>query len=199
MRSWHIAGSFATVCGLASHLTANSQSVSETRVLPPKGSVIDPYPYLNGGEFTGPNIPYTPDPLARYQWSSGVNESILQVFYLLPQNVTLMPGTSPASFVGWESLLQPWPFVTVSGVGSLQFDFGVENAAWLEFDSPDFAPGSADINMAISEYNEYGIYNLVGLRRNASGVNSATLPHAPLPPPFKKRSGAKSWESSLIP
>lgn len=125
---------------------------SESRVLPPppRDRSLDPYPYLSGGAFTGPALPFTPDPLGRYQWNGAVNASQLQVFYLLPETVTLMPGTAPASFVGWESLSQPWPSVLVSGAGSLQFDFGVENAAWLEFDSPDLAPSAADLFMGIS-------------------------------------------------
>jgi len=38
-------------------------------------------------------------------------------------------------------------------MGSIQMDFGQENAAWLEFDSPDLANPNA-VQMSISEYNE---------------------------------------------
>ena len=37
------------------------------------------------------------------------------------------------------------------------FDFGVESAAWLEFESPDF---SGAVEMSISEYNEPAIVNV---------------------------------------
>ena len=46
--------------------------------------------------------------------------------------------------------------VLVQGTGSLRFDFGVESAAWLEFDSPDL---SGAVEMSISEYNEPAIVN----------------------------------------
>jgi alpha-L-rhamnosidase len=134
---------------------------SESRVLAaPSSSGIDPYPYLSGGTFSGPPIPFTPDPLAQYQWSSGVNESQLQVYYLLPANVTLMDGSAPLNFIGFETLAGPWPYVTVSGPGAIQLDYGVESAAWLEFDSPDLLPADLpSVMLGISEYNEYGVFN----------------------------------------
>ena len=41
--------------------------------------------------------------------------------------------------------------MTVKGPGSIRFDFGVESAAWLEFDSPDL---SGEVEMSISEFNQ---------------------------------------------
>ncbi|GAA4336284.1 hypothetical protein GCM10023149_44870 [Mucilaginibacter gynuensis] len=41
--------------------------------------------------------------------------------------------------------------IVVNGEGSIRFDFGQENAAWLEFDSPDL---SGKVEMSISEFNE---------------------------------------------
>ena len=41
--------------------------------------------------------------------------------------------------------------ITVRGKGDIRIDFGVESAAWVEFDSPD-CPGG--VEMSISEYNQ---------------------------------------------
>jgi alpha-L-rhamnosidase len=129
---------------------------------PPPNAAIEPYEYLSGGSFSGPSIPYHPDPLARYVWNmSQVNASALQIFDLLPTAVSLMPGTLPGSFQNASSLLGPGPLVTVMGFGGLEFDYGVENAAWLEFDSADLTPQDlAGVTLAVSEYNEYEIVNL---------------------------------------
>ena len=67
-----------------------------------------------------------------------------------------MPGWAfdnlPAATAGTGAVL-------VKGSGSLRFAFGVESAAWLEFDSPDL---SGSVEMSISEYNEPAIVNAEG-------------------------------------
>ena len=123
---------------------------------------IDPYPYLNGGSFTGAPIPFTADPLAQYVWSpSFVANGSLQVFYSAPMAVTLTPGTPPSSFANYSSLLSLNSSVTVSGPGGLEFQYAVNNAAWIEFDSPDLAASDlARVTLSVSEYSEYEITNL---------------------------------------
>lgn len=116
---------------------------------------IEPYSPLNGGTFSGQNISDSPDPLVGYQWNSNVDISRLQVYFLLPVNVST---NSPSSFDNLQSLTQNIANVTVKGTGSIFMDFGVESAAWLEFDSPD-SDLSATILMSISEYNQPAIVN----------------------------------------
>lgn len=136
---------------------------AEPRVFIPTGtSAPEPYQWLNGGGFTGPPIPFHPDPLARYTWADTVNASKLQIFGLLPANVTLTLGTPPGtSFTNLSSLNTPSPYVAVTGFGGLQLDFGVNNAAWIEFDSPDLTPqDAASVTLGVSEYNEIEVTNL---------------------------------------
>jgi alpha-L-rhamnosidase len=127
----------------------------------PAPTFEEPYPPLQGGSFSGAPIPWHPDPLGTYVWGPSVNASVLQIFALLPERVSLTPGTAPSSFAGVDSLLTPTPAVTVQGPGGLQFDFGINSAAWLEFESPDLTPSDAAlIQLSVSEYNEYEITNL---------------------------------------
>jgi len=58
--------------------------------------------------------------------------------------------------VGWETLAEPWPLVAVTGPGTLQFDWGVENAAWLAFYTPALASAGPDIFLGISGDAEGG-------------------------------------------
>lgn len=125
---------------------------------------IEPFPYLSGGNFSGPLLKYHCDPLGQYQWGAGVNQSQLQVFYLPPSGISLYGDTPAASFLNYEALLQPnTSSVTVAGAGGLVFDMGCETASWIEFDSPDLnstSPQSAFVTVGVSEYNEYEITNL---------------------------------------
>ncbi len=55
-------------------------AVCSPRVFVPSiTSAPQPFPWLNGGSFTGPEIPFHPDPLATYKWLPDVNASQLQV------------------------------------------------------------------------------------------------------------------------
>jgi alpha-L-rhamnosidase len=107
-----------------------------------------PYPALTGGAFDGPVIKESPDPLISYRWKETKTEDGLQVYALRPVAVVT---DRPASFNNLDSATGEKTDITVQGTGSIRFDFGVESAAWLEFDSPDL---SGQVDMSISEYNE---------------------------------------------
>jgi alpha-L-rhamnosidase len=77
----------------------------------------------------------------------------LEIYTLKPVKVT---ADNPSSFSNPNSLTSDSPSVTVTGTGSIMFDFGVESAAWLEFDSPDITDS---VKMSISEYNESAVVN----------------------------------------
>jgi hypothetical protein len=127
----------------------------------PAPTFAEPYPPLSGGDFSGAPIPFHPDPLATYVWGPSVNATNLQIFALLPASATLTPDTPPASFSNVASLLTASPAVGVAGAGGIQLDFGVNSAAWIEFDSPDLTPAdAARVQLSVSEYNEYEITNL---------------------------------------
>jgi alpha-L-rhamnosidase len=83
-----------------------------------------------------------------YRWNQPQPSDSLQTYLLEP--VATFTETS-ASFS-----TPPGKIITVEGAGSIRFDFGVESAAWLEFDSPDF---SGAVEMSISEYDEPAIVN----------------------------------------
>ncbi|MEI6565010.1 MAG: alpha-L-rhamnosidase C-terminal domain-containing protein [bacterium] len=116
-----------------------------------------PYPVLNGGAFDGPVVKDSPDPLVAYRWKETKAEDGLQVYALRP--VAAVADTD-ASFNNLASSTGGKTDIAVMGTGSIRFDFGVESAAWLEFDSPD-CPGG--IEMSISEYNQPAIVNTMPL------------------------------------
>jgi hypothetical protein len=65
------------------------------------GYAPEPYPYLNGGSFSGPPVPDSFDPLVQYVWPASVNASQLQCYLVLPKLVTISGG-SASSFAGYE-------------------------------------------------------------------------------------------------
>lgn len=141
-------------------LSAKVTPLPPPRVIPAP-TLAEPYEPLSGGDFTGPAIPFHPDPLATYVWGPSINTSALQIFALLPASATLTPDTAAASFSNVSSLLTPAPFVMVAGAGGIQLDFGVNSAAWLEFDSPDLSPeDAARVELSVSEYNEVEVTGL---------------------------------------
>jgi len=109
-----------------------------------------PYQPLHDGAFTGPAVPLSPDPLVRYFWPDPRSTDDLQYYLLRPVKVfTAQPG----AFAGLKSASKPRCNITVRGTGSLRFDFGVESAAWLEFDSPDLNPDMpGSVQMGFSEF-----------------------------------------------
>jgi alpha-L-rhamnosidase len=113
----------------------------------------EPYPLLHGGDFTGPPVPESPDPLVRYRWNNPQASDGLQIYVLSP--VASFTDT-PASFGNAKSVPDQQDSIRVKGIGSIRFDFGVESAAWLEFDSPDLI---GRVEMSISEYDEPAVEN----------------------------------------
>ena len=113
--------------------------------------ISEPYVRLSGGAFNGPLVPESPDPLVSYRWAKPAAIDALQVFTLPPKAVT---ADKRPAFSGLGSLCMARADVLVRSPGSIRVDFGIESAAWVEFDSPD-CPG--DVEMSISEYNEPGI------------------------------------------
>jgi hypothetical protein len=115
-------------CGLV-HLIAIAQ-------------VKEPYAALHGGDYTTANVKASPDPLIAYRWRAPTAADSLQVYTIRAKKIQALPAGSFA----WAD-----DRITVSGKGDLVFDFGQENAGWLEFDSDDL---SGSVEASISEYNE---------------------------------------------
>lgn len=124
-----------------------------TCLLPACSPIREPYALLHGGRFDGPTVLESPDPLVRYRWTDPKSCDSLQVYTLSP--VASFTET-PASFRSAGIPAGQQDSIMVEGVGSIRFDFGVESAAWLEFDSPDL---TGAVEMSISEYNEPAIVN----------------------------------------
>ena len=114
--------------------------------------IAEPYLYVSSGSFSGPAVAQSPDPLVMYRWTNPQANDALQIFLQKPKTVTTDLSTS---FENLESLTGITSNVTVKGIGSIRMDFGSENAAWLEFDSPDLI---GNVEMSISEYNQPHAY-----------------------------------------
>ena len=116
-----------------------------------KSPIPQPYSYVSKGSFSDPEIPESPDPLVSYRWPNPGTTDSLEIYLLSPRAVV---ADKAGSFENLQSLTGKKPNVTVKGRGSIRLDFGIENGAWIEFDSPDL---TGDVEMSISEYNEPGI------------------------------------------
>ncbi len=116
-----------------------------------RSPLIQAYPYLSRGDFSGEVVNESPDPLVSYRWPDPKAEDGLEVFVIKPQKVDT---ESPTSFEGLNSLTGNQPYITVKGKGAIRIDFGLEMPAWIEFDSHD-CPGG--VEMSISEYNQPGV------------------------------------------
>lgn len=112
-----------------------------------KSQAKEPYLPLHGGEFKSKSVSNSPDPIIHYQWKNPRADDSLQIYTLLPRQIT---PSRPNAFQIKDS------GITVSGTGDLQFDFGQVNAGWIEFDSDDL---NGDVQVSISEYNEPAILN----------------------------------------
>ncbi len=111
---------------------------------------VPPYQPLHGGAFDGPAVPFSPDPLVRYVWRDPQATNDLQYYLLRPVKVFT---EEPGAFDGLKSASRHHCDITVRGTGSLRFDFGVESAAWMEFDSPDMPDVPGGVQMGVSEFN----------------------------------------------
>ena len=109
--------------------------------------VKEPYRPVHGGSYSGLFVKESPDPLITYQWNNPKASDSLEVYALQPKKVIGIPNSS---------FKQVNSQIRVSGKGWLMFDFGVESAGWLEFDSDDLIDS---VEMSISEYNEPAIVN----------------------------------------
>ena len=124
------------------------------------GEAPDPYPLLHGVDCERrPAQLSSPDPLQRCQWRAGIDASRLQVYYLSPQTVHVQ---QPASFIGAHELARDGTRsggAVVVGFGALRFDFGQENAGWLEFDVVGDGASQVTLLAAVSEYSEPAVVN----------------------------------------
>lgn len=109
--------------------------------------VKEPYKLLNGGSYSDLTIKDSPDPIINYKWDAPKASDSLQIYFLEPKKVSTFP---PGSFKQTSNSIR------VEGTGSIMFDFGVESAGWLEFESDDLVDS---VEMSISEYNEPAILN----------------------------------------
>ena len=113
------------------------------------------HPYLHGGSWTDGNHPFSPDPLRAYRWDERLlMEPLepLQCHALLPAAWTVEQGVVQ----GLDSLGTPGSRLLISAPATLRLDFGVESAAWLEFETSD---RDAQILLGVSEYNRPAIVN----------------------------------------
>lgn len=132
----------------------------------------EPFPYLHGHTPKGqPARPDSPDPLVQSTWSSTVNQSQLQIYRVFhPNSYSVDP---PDAIDGLETLLllhqhqssrSPPASLSLNlqihKPCSLQLDWGVERAAWLEFtlkdndkDAPPHSVDSLEMRAGLSEWN----------------------------------------------
>lgn len=87
----------------------------------PNVELVEPYPRITGGSFTGPTVRESPDPLVRYWWLAPQASDSLQVYTLKP---VAIQSDAPKSFSHLDSLKSEHPNVTVNGTGSIRMDFG---------------------------------------------------------------------------
>ena len=88
-----------------------------------------------------PPQPDSVDPLVRETWPPNTNFSQLEIYTVATPVAAV--ADPPSAFSGVASLLSPDAVtnVTVLGCGaSLRLDWGVERAAWFEFDAADLPP-----------------------------------------------------------
>ncbi len=118
-----------------------------THLVPGPSPIAEPYEPLHGGQFTGPTMTLSPDPLVRYRWQHTDADDALQYYILRPATVST---STPQAFKGLQSACAESCNITVQGTGDIRFDFGTESAAWIEFDSSDL---TGKVEMGVSEFN----------------------------------------------
>jgi len=130
-------------------LINSSLLLGQSKGLPLRSKIAEPYPYISG-QFSGKEIHESPDPLVGYKWGSTAADDDLQIYLLHPKTISV---DIPANVQFEKKNRLP---VKVTGACNLMFDFGIENAGWMEFDSDDL---DGEVEMSISEYNEPAILN----------------------------------------
>lgn len=111
------------------------------------GQVKEPYKPIHNGLWSGIAVKGSPDPLIGYRWINPKAGDSLEIYTLYPKRISGFPE---------NSFKQGKSRITVTGKGTLMFDFGVESAGWIEFDSDDLIDS---VEVSISEYNEPAILN----------------------------------------
>ena len=121
------------------------------------GAPTEPYPWLENVNSTGAVArPSSPDPLVRATWDphGEMDPNTLQVY--ARDRALAFKAEPPSSFIGAESCLSGAAAtnITVRSSGSLRLDFGVEHAAWFEFQSDDLTDDDlSKVRASISEYD----------------------------------------------
>ena len=137
------------------------------------------YPYLHGGGWQKGDFRLSPDPLRGYSWDpSFLRNPVepLQCYAVLPVAAELESG----QMEGLDTLGRPGSVLKVKGPCRLRLDFGVESAAWLEFESSDLV---GEVTCSVSEYNRPGVVN--------------TGPKSPCKTAAPQRAGANTWRLQL--
>jgi len=121
----------------------------QSRIVAVQSNIVEPYPFLSG-KFSGSQIKESPDPLVGYKWGETTADDDLEIYALHPKSIS---SNGVRSFQSGKDAGFP---LKINGACDLRFDFGIESAGWLEFDSDDL---DEEIQMSISEYNEPAILN----------------------------------------
>ena len=125
---------------------------------PPQQPPTEPWPPLHG--YTPNALPArnsSLDPLVRYAWEPSINTSVLQTMLIRPARI--IAAEPPTAFEGLATVLTASPNLTIKPGGTLCLDFGLETAAWIEFQSPDLdnaaegAAAASSVSIGMGEYN----------------------------------------------
>eukprot|EP01062_Namystynia_karyoxenos_P083698 TRINITY_DN9679_c0_g1_i1.p1 TRINITY_DN9679_c0_g1~~TRINITY_DN9679_c0_g1_i1.p1 ORF type:complete len:895 (+),score=198.83 TRINITY_DN9679_c0_g1_i1:67-2685(+) len=162
----------------------------------------EPFPPLTGRD-SGTAVPLSPDPLVAHQWSDAEAAAApMQIYYAAPVSVIAEP---PSCMPGAGALPGANGSARFVAAGAVRLDFGVERAAWLEFDSPDLGDQAAAVSASISEYTEpwdgktlpvtqYGnTYRLETNKELYEGVRYAWIFYQP-----KEGSEVKPWTIARV-
>lgn len=126
-----VAWQAALFLGVAARSLAAADVLPTTSLGPPLGQAPEPYSALQGGAFSGPPVPLSPDPLVAYQWKDGVNRTTLQAYTARPVSVSIVSGSGCE---GADSLATDTPHATFTGPCTLRLDFGVSLSSHSRLD-----------------------------------------------------------------
>ena len=76
--------------------TGEGGRVNQASAVPIWGAspIVEPYPYVSRGSFSGPAVPASPDPLVRYRWPNPKPSDGLEIYLRQPESVTCDPTSS---------------------------------------------------------------------------------------------------------
>lgn len=132
----------------------------------PESAAPPVYPYLHGCRRVGEKSQDSPDPLRDCVWDDCFVDNPLeplQCYAILPVGAVVESGTA----TGLETLARPGSCVELRGDVTLQLDFGVESAGWLEFESNDLPEPPV---CSVSEYNRPGVVNAGAQSPQKTGI-----------------------------